>query len=129
MASVYATTGEDLPSEVHDKTWIPRFVHPLVSAATRLIAVVSGRAFDGLLAATQEIAECFPSGKTVVIQNFPIVDEFSRELGRDYSSRPPVVVYMGEIERLRGISEMVRAMELLPEHLGSRPSWQVCSAR
>ena len=78
------------------------------------------RTFNGVVAATPEIARHFPGSHAIVVQNFPIVDEFEMRIGSPYSARPPVAVYIGGIDALRGIKEMVQAFEFVPEHLESR---------
>src|SRR5690606_16985319 len=56
----------------------------------------------------------FPSRKTNVVQNFPIKSEFTT-VGVSEHERSPRVVYVGNIAEIRGIVQMVRAMELIRE--------------
>ncbi|MGB4182188.1 MAG: glycosyltransferase, partial [Dethiobacteria bacterium] len=64
-----------------------------------------------------KIAERFPSKKTVVVQNFPVLGELSIDHPIAYLERPPIVTYMGGITRVRGINEIVRAMGMLPNDM------------
>ena len=66
------------------------------------------------MAATPVIARRFPKGKTVTVQNFPIVGELARGEAEPYDERPPHVAYVGGITTYRGAREMVRALGHLP---------------
>ncbi|MGB9790948.1 MAG: glycosyltransferase family 4 protein [Thermacetogeniaceae bacterium] len=108
---------EDLPKQILSKEWIPKPLRRLVAGAARVAEAVASRAFDGIVAATPAIARRFPSNKTVVVQNFPILNELITPESIPYQQRPAKIVYVGGITAIRGIREMVQAMSLLPESL------------
>jgi glycosyltransferase involved in cell wall biosynthesis len=110
---------EDLPAEVLTKSWIPPRYRRAVSVAVRAVPTIAGRAFDAIVAATPKIAERFPARRTVIVQNLPYLSEFDA-CGRGEIVSPPVVAYVGGIEALRGIREMVAAMAILPASLGAK---------
>ena len=66
-----------------------------VGALKRLAA----RFFDGLVAATPGIARRFSPSKTVIVRNFPRVEELivNKEEVIPYPERPKWVVYVGGI--------------------------------
>ena len=108
---------ENLPLQILTKPWIfPKYRKAIGVSAGRIECTGASR-FDGIVAATQEIAERFPSGKTVTIQNFP---EFAPQHLAPYRDRGPVVVYIGAISRIRGIHEMMAAICRVPAGLGAR---------
>ncbi|MGB7446908.1 MAG: glycosyltransferase family 4 protein, partial [Dethiobacteria bacterium] len=111
---------EDLPKQIFNKYWIPGGLRKLVAWCSQLAEAIGAFFFDRIVAATPKIAERFPTGKTVVVQNYPRLDELVMENTIPYKQRPPYVVYVGGISRARGIEEMVEAVGLLPEKLKVR---------
>jgi glycosyltransferase involved in cell wall biosynthesis len=71
---------------------------------------IAGRFFDAIVPATPEIAKRFPVKKTVLVQNFPILEELVAPVSVAYDSRPPHFAYVGGITRARGAVEMVEAI-------------------
>lgn len=57
----------------------------------------------------------------MLVQNFPIVGELVLPDGlKNYQNRLPNFVYVGGITDIRGILEMVKALEILPQELNAR---------
>src|ERR1700693_5082853 len=110
---------EDTPADLSDKYWIPAWLRPAVCRAVDIAEKLSGRILDAIVAATPHIGERFPRSKTVVVQNFPLLDE-KFPASRPYLERPPLVVYIGSISPTRGLLELVDAMGLLPQTLEAR---------
>ncbi len=111
---------EDGPQHIYVKEWIPSFFKPLLALGIKLIEWMGGNFFDGILAATPNIANGFPASKTIVVQNFPIFDDLVQGFSIPYKDRPFNIVYIGVLSKLRGIEGMISAMKLLPEHLGAQ---------
>lgn len=113
-ARVVYDVHEDLPRQVLEKEWIPsgplrRLAAPLV----RMLEASAGRLVDGVVAASSEIAGRFPPEKTVVVRNFvrlEMVDAL--EPWPDVPDHP-VAIYPGSLTEVRGIREIVSAMEVL----------------
>jgi glycosyltransferase involved in cell wall biosynthesis len=110
---------EDTPAVIRDTYWIPPWARPAVAWAIDLAEKLSGRMLDGIVAATPHIGQRFPHSKTVVVQNFPLLDE-AFSASRPYLERPPLVLYIGTIVASRGVLELIDAMDLLPETLQAR---------
>ena len=66
--------------------------------------------FDGIVAATPTIGSKYRAinPRTVVINNFPLLDESNG--GMSWDSRPAEVCYVGVISAMRGIREIIAAM-------------------
>lgn len=106
---------EDLSSQVHTKTWLPRAIRPLVAWSVRPVESIVRSTFQGVVAATPSIARKFGSSTSVVVRNFPLKEEFTIPRPDCYQDRDDVIVYVGGISRARGIVHLVKALELLPE--------------
>jgi glycosyltransferase involved in cell wall biosynthesis len=72
--------------------------------------------FSGLVAATPAIAKRFYSTNpnTVVVHNFPMLDEIAPNGALPWNERLPAVAYIGSISERRGIREILQALALLP---------------
>jgi glycosyltransferase involved in cell wall biosynthesis len=110
---------EDTPAVIHDTYWIPHWARPTVAWALDMAEKLSRRMLDGIVAATPHIGQRFPGSKTVVVQNFPLLDE-AFPASCPYLERPPLVLYIGTIVASRGVLELIDAMDLLPETLQAR---------
>ncbi len=104
---------EDVPRQVLTKFWLPAIARKPVSWIISGIEWISARVFDAVVPATPEIARRFPSRKTTIVQNFPIMDELVVTESTPYIERPPHFAYIGGITRIRGIHEMVDAMKYI----------------
>lgn len=105
---------ENLPKQVLDKEWIPSpLLRCLVAGAAGPLEAAAGRVVDGVVAASSEIAERFPRGKTALVRNFVRleavdgVEPWTNVPGR------PVAIYPGSLTEVRGIREIVSAVGLL----------------
>jgi glycosyltransferase involved in cell wall biosynthesis len=110
-ARVVFDVHEDIPNDIVDKVWIPVPVRPLVAGASALALRFLHRWYSAIVTATPTIAKRFPHRRTVVVHNYPRLDELAG--GGDipeFSSRPRSVIYLGQITELRCIDEMVDAV-------------------
>jgi glycosyltransferase involved in cell wall biosynthesis len=82
----------------------------------RAMEEIARRCLDAFVCATPHIAGKFPRRRTVTVQNYPLLAEFTAG-PKPYQERPPHVIYAGGITAIRGIREMVRALEHVPEVL------------
>lgn len=102
---------EDLPRQILSKHWIPKQLRFLISFFAEKIEVFYARRVSGIITATPFIAKRFKKLNESVenINNFPLLKEFT------YIERQPskenFACYVGGISLIRGIFEMVRAME------------------
>lgn len=110
---------EDVPRQLLDRVWIPRRLRPVAAATARLVELACVRFFAAVVSAEPGGIGRFPVHKAVLVQNFPLLEEFPVS-PIPYDDRENVVVYVGDITKARGAEVMVRAMGLVPEHLGAR---------
>ncbi|ENO85218.1 glycosyltransferase family 4 protein [Thauera aminoaromatica] len=109
---------EDVPKQVLAKKYIPMWIRPGVSGVFGAVERWACGRLDGVVCATEFIRNKFSVvNKNVIdINNYPSLDEFSSALARP-DDEPRQICYVGAISRVRGIREMVRAMELLPSDI------------
>lgn len=104
---------EDVPRQVRHnpkfRGWLQRALPPAVSATEW----TGGLALSAMVAATPEIAMRFPQRKTVLVRNFPIVEELHLAERLPNGERPRQFAYVGGIGTDRGALQMVRALEML----------------
>lgn len=91
-----------------------------VSIYYRMLEWLGKRLFDAFICATPSIAKRFPAERTVTVCNYPRLEEFDASdaaSSTPYRQRPNRIVYAGGLTRMRGVIEILRAMELLSADL------------
>lgn len=106
---------EDLPQQILGKHYLNRPSRILLSRLSGWFEYAACAKFDAIVAATPHIRQKFEkiNEKTIDVNNFPIVDELATE--EKPGSKEQAVCYLGGIAAIRGIVEMVRAMELVQQ--------------
>ncbi len=104
---------EDLPKQILGKPYLNRYSKLLLSKVSALFEQYACRQFDYIIAATPYIRDKFLNinPKSLDINNFPILEEFTQE--RAWSQKNNEVCYVGGISKVRGIKEIIKAMELV----------------
>jgi glycosyltransferase involved in cell wall biosynthesis len=111
---------EDLPRQLLSKYWVPGWMRWAASRIAAVLEAVGSQLFRGVVAATPTIAARFPARKTRIVHNFPVVAELVTPGRRTLAERPPHAAYIGGIDAIRGIREMVDGVALIPESLDAR---------
>ena len=106
---------EDYPRQILSKAWIPAILRRPLAWGIKLLEHLAAKVLNGLVAATPGIARRFPPSKTVIVRNFPRVEELiaNREEVIPYHERPNWAVYVGGITTIRAAKEMVKAVTLV----------------
>lgn len=104
---------EDLPKDILTKNWIPLCARKLVAAAAGSIEYLGARYFFSVVTATPFIAERFRriNPRTVDINNYPLLGELENVL--PWGAKQQEVCYVGGIDAIRGIKEVIVALELV----------------
>ncbi len=103
---------EDLPRQLLGKPYLNK---PVLGLLSKIIGAYESYAcakFNYVVTATPYIRDKFLkiNQKTLDINNFPILDELSNDT--DWSQKKGEVVYVGGIAKIRGIIELVEALNL-----------------
>lgn len=117
-ARVVFDVHEDIPKDIADKGWIPSALRKPLAQISKLVLRTLERRFSAIVTATPSIADNFVSDRTVVVCNFPPLDEFQHGATTPIE-REECVIYLGSITEQRCIEEMVRAMAS-PQSGGAR---------
>ena len=104
---------EDTPRQIKYQHWIPDWLKAPVTLFMRTLEGIGGRLFDQIIVAEPVIAENFTKKNTTLLHNYPILAEFAPCHEIPYTSRPMHIGFAGGISEVRGVREVVRAMNLL----------------
>lgn len=102
---------EDLPRQILTKGWLPLWSRKIIASASEYVEWIVAKLFDGIIAVTPLIQKRFPSRKTILVQNFPLLGELGSTNSEIYTNRLPYFAYIGGIETIRGIREMVHSLK------------------
>ena len=107
---------EDVAADISVKRYLPGFARVPLSWAIGALEKMCARRFSGVVTATVPIAERFRriNRRTVVVHNYPELEELAPASKRPWASRKMGAAYVGSIAADRGAGEMVQAISLLP---------------
>ncbi len=102
---------EDLPKQLLGKPYLNKFTKLILSKSFDLYEKIKMPKFDAIITATPYIRDKFLKINTnsLDINNFTILGELSNET--PWSEKKDEVCYVGGISEIRGIKEMVKALE------------------
>jgi len=106
---------EDFASDLLTKSYLPVLVRYPMSIAFRLYDYIVCNKFDTIVTATKAISEIYKKRgcKTVVINNYPIIEELSVAPVK----RENIACFVGAQTPIRGIKELVDAIDLVDDGL------------
>lgn len=102
---------EDLPRQILTKNWLPLWSRKIIATIAEFVEWIGTKFFDGIITVTPLIQKRFPPHKTILVCNFPILGELKQASTNNYAERPPYFAYIGGVTAIRGIREMVKALE------------------
>jgi len=103
---------ENYPAEILNKDWLgPLLIRRIVAAVVGFLEALSSNVFDAIVIVVPDARTRFPKRKTVLIQNFPLVDMIDNAPLPEVEKNKLTVIYAGDLTRVRGIKECIQAME------------------
>lgn len=111
-ARVVFDVHEDIPGDIAEKPWIAPILRPAVAAAAAVALRAVQRGYSAIVTATPAIARRFAHRRTVVVHNYPRLDELPDVEPPPFALRPRRAIYLGNISSLRCIETMVQAMTM-----------------
>lgn len=105
---------EDVPRQMLHKPYLNKPARWVIAQALSIFESRACRQLDAIIAATPFICKKFLkiNPVSIDINNYPILGELARK-DIDWKQKKSQVCYVGGIGSIRGIREMVRAMELI----------------
>jgi glycosyltransferase involved in cell wall biosynthesis len=133
---------ERLSAQVKSKHYLPFGTHRAAYALARGLEKVIGRGANRVVAASGLYAKAFPPARVTVVGNYPDLTHFVPAADAEFAT-PARFGYVGGITQIRGINELVDAMEMvnatdravlrlvgafgpaaLQSSVSARPGWQ-----
>jgi hypothetical protein len=113
---------EDYPRDIFYKPYLPGWSRKIIARLADSVEMFACPHFSAIVAVTPAIAARFQQSNqhTITVFNYPFADELASKNPSSWQSRRQSVAYIGTITPQRGIAEMVRAIELLPESLAAK---------
>lgn len=103
---------EDHHRTIATKYYLPTYVRIVAARGIWILEWITARTVDRVIAATPTIAKRFPAGKTVIVQNYPRMNELALDEGERRNDEA-TVVYVGAVTPERGGVEMTKAVNLV----------------
>lgn len=115
--TVIFDSHEDVPLQILNKPYMTPLILKLISKFYAFYEYFACRKFSGIITATPFIKNKFKKINpfTVAVCNYPIIEEFV--LCQNWSSKPLEVCYVGGLSNIRGIKQLVEAMELVNNNI------------
>lgn len=106
---------EDYPRQIANISRLPVWIRALAQPVIAMTEWVGSRLIAGVVAVTPTIAVRFPSRKTVLIRNYPLLDEMLVPNSKPIRERGREFAYVGTINQNRNIFRMIEAVGLLDD--------------
>jgi len=106
---------EDYSKQILSKHYIPKAVRKEIAYLVKMLEYISSMFFEGIVTATDDILKNFSYHKRAIsVRNFPIIGNFSNTIRIDNDSKDVFnLIYVGGLTEIRGIVQMVQALELV----------------
>ncbi|MDP3971953.1 MAG: glycosyltransferase family 4 protein [Candidatus Nanopelagicales bacterium] len=101
---------EDMPRQARHNPGLPPVMQRLLPPFVSLAEWIGARLISGLVAPTQVIVDRFPASKTILVRNFPLLDELHVPDPTPMRLRPLEFTYIGSISEVRNIFSMIKAV-------------------
>jgi hypothetical protein len=110
-AKVIFDSHEDVPKQISNKRWIPRFIRPLIVRIYAKYEETICKDIDGVISVTPIICDRFRgiNKNTELIANYPNIETFTKV--NEIKKAKNAICYIGGLSENRGILELVEALE------------------
>jgi len=110
---------EDVPKQILNKEWIGNVgIRKITAFVMNIIEQRGALSFNKIVAATPDIARRFSKNKTIILRNFSILKLIDNTMIASYKKNKPIIIYAGGLTKIRGIKEIIQAMEDIGNRAG-----------
>jgi len=104
---------EDVEYDIKQKIYLNKYLRTFIARIYKSLEIFTAKRFDALVGATPHITSRLSEyhSKAININNYPILDETP---GYGSTSTDRAIAYTGIIASFRGIREVIKALELVP---------------
>jgi len=102
---------EDVPRQILSKPYLNKLLKPIISKTFEVFENWASKKFDGIITATPYIKKRFEKlNKNVIdVCNYPLKNELFIDI--PWKQKKNEICYIGGISRIRGIIELIKALE------------------
>ncbi len=105
---------EDYPKQIIYKKWVGnKYVRSFVAFIANIIEQLGASLFNGIVAATPDIAKKFNPTKTILLRNLPILGMINNAKRLEIEKEKPIIIYVGGLSSIKGTKEIIQAMEFV----------------
>jgi len=105
---------EDVFKQIMNKNWLGNNrVRMFTAFIMNIVEQIGALLFNRIVVATPDIAKKFPKNKTIILRNFPILKLIDNTIPANYKKNKSIIIYAGGLTRIRGIKEIIKAMEYI----------------
>ncbi|MCS7232323.1 MAG: glycosyltransferase family 4 protein, partial [Elusimicrobiota bacterium] len=115
--TVIFDSHEDFPLQFISKPYLNKQIRIFLSILLKIFENISCRFFNTIITATPSIRNKFLkiNSKTIDVNNFPLLKESLLIKDNNNKRDKNEICYIGGISKIRGIKELIRALELLDD--------------
>ena len=100
---------ENITKSILDKQYLVKPVRIVISKMMTGLLRLVGCVFDAIVIVVPGMGKDFPSGKTFLVRNFPLKKDFYGQDAAPYDTEENIVLYVGGMNKIRGIVETVKS--------------------
>jgi len=118
-ARVIYDIHEDYPKQILYKSWIPRPLRKLIADSFSIYEKSKVKKIDYLIVVVEDTRKRLKAANSNIetIKNFPILKKFNIKKIKKSDNNIFNLIYIGELTEQRGITQIVQAMEYLPDNI------------
>lgn len=107
---------EDLVGQIDAKEYLSPLIKPIARLVAKCVVGIANRGFDGIVAATPTVLQCFSHRNSAVVRNFPLASDYVHleDLPSPDNKKDGQAVYVGMLSAGRQVDRMFEMIEDAP---------------